>query len=394
MSAVADGAETVESGDAESAGKIAIGAAAGSAFAQSEAHLRGERFGFGEERCAAFVFERGAIEAAANFEFCTGMAWTKSVELAFEAAHVRDAERSEIEDGAGTLGDNVRPGSAFDNVGVNGHAAAEIVPLLDVRKLPRKFVDGVDAFLGSEARVRGAAMNDKFSFAYAFAGSLEEAFWAEGRFEYEDSIATASFRFDEFSRDIAADLFVGSQKKKQAVRQRGPRFLQSFESEEGLNDAGFHIKDAGAIGFSGGDAEGHFAECAGGIDRVVVAENEILPSGPRFLRPPGDEELVAAEFLRDALNARAALAPFGCKQAAATVGGSFFETGRFRADEPLERGEHLRQATFQETQEFFGVVYVRHGRDMLTTSGIWSKRLGGSRRVVASGPPVFCKCCV
>lgn len=88
MSAVADGAEAIERGDAESGGEIAIGAAAGGAFAQGEPHLCGERFGFGEERGTAFVFERGTIEAAANFEFCTGMAWTKRVESSFEAAHV------------------------------------------------------------------------------------------------------------------------------------------------------------------------------------------------------------------------------------------------------------------------------------------------------------------
>jgi hypothetical protein len=301
------------------------------------------------------------------------MAWTQSTEFAFEASHVGDAERAEIEDGAGPLGDDVHTGSAFDDVGVDGHAAPEIVPLLDVHKLPRKFVDGVDAFLGSEARVRGAAVNDKFSFAHAFAGGLEQAFWAERRFEDEDGIAAASFRFDKFSRSVAADLFVRGPEKNQAVRQRAFHLLQSLESEEGLDDTGFHIKDAGAIGFSSGDAEGHFAECAGGVDRVVVAENKILPRGPRLLRPPGDAKLVAAEFLRNALDARAALGPFGCEQAAATVGGDFFETGRFRNDEPLKRGEHLRQASFQETQEFLGVVHVRHGRDMLTTTGPGSK---------------------
>jgi len=373
MSAVADGAEAVERGDAESGGEIAVGAAAGGAFAQSETHLRGERFGFDEERGAAFALERSAIEAAANFEFCTGMAWTKSTEFAFEAAHVGDAERAKVEDRAGSLGDDIHTRSAFDHVGVDGHAAPEIVPLLDVHKLPREFVDGVDAFLGSEARVRGAAVNDEFSFAYAFAGSLEEAFWAEGRFEDEDGVAAASFRFDESSRGVAPDLFVGSPKKKQTIAKMYLCSLKSFESEEGLDDAGFHIKYAGAIGFSGGDAERHFAESAGGIDRVVVAENEILPCGPRFLRPPGDAELVAAEFLSNALNARAALTPFGCKQAAATVGGDFFETGRLRDDELLERGEHLRQTSSQETQEFLGVVGVRHGRDMLTTTGSGSK---------------------
>jgi hypothetical protein len=380
MSAVADGTETVESGDAEGGGEIAIGASAGGAFAQSETHLRGERSGFGEERGTALAFERSAIETAANFEFCAGKAWTKRVEFTFEAAHVRDAERAEIEDGAGTFGDDVRTRSAFDNVGVDGHAASEIVPLLDARQLARKFVDGVDAFLWGEACVRGAAMNDEFGFAYAFASGLDEAFWAEGRFEDEDGIAATSFRFDEFSRSVAADLLVGGPEKKQAVAKRRFRLLQSFESEEGLDDAGFHIKDAGAIGFSGGDAEGHFAERAGGIDRVVVAQNEILACGARFLRPPGDAELVAAEFLRNALNARAALAPFGCEQAAATVGGDFFETGRFRQDETLERGKHLGQTKFQEAQELFGVVGLGHSRDMLTTTGNGSKRSQAGRR--------------
>ena len=42
------------------------------------------------------------------------------------------------------------------------------------------------------------------------------------------------------------------------------------------------IEDAGAVGFSAGNAEGHFGESAGGIDGVVMSEHEELTGGRDF----------------------------------------------------------------------------------------------------------------
>ena len=86
-------------------------------------HLRGKRFGFGEKRGAGFAFERRTIEAAANFQFRAGKDGRSACKLVFDAAHVRDAERAKVEDGVGTLGDDVHASAAFDDVGVDGHAA-------------------------------------------------------------------------------------------------------------------------------------------------------------------------------------------------------------------------------------------------------------------------------
>jgi hypothetical protein len=71
VGAIADGAETIESRNAEGRGEVAIGAAAGHAFAERQAHLRGKRLGAGEKCGANFALERRAVEAAANFQFRT-----------------------------------------------------------------------------------------------------------------------------------------------------------------------------------------------------------------------------------------------------------------------------------------------------------------------------------
>jgi len=203
------------------------------------------------------MFERGAIEAATHFEFCAGKNGTKRVQFALEAAHVCNAERAKIEDGAGSLGNDIYASASFDDVGVYGDAAARVVPLLNALELPCKFVNGVDAFLRREACMRGAAVDDEFGLAYTFASGFNQTLRSEGRLKYKDGIAAAGFCFDEFPRGIAANLFVRGPEKNQTAAERSFCLLQSFESEEGLHQASLHIEDAGAIGFSAGDTEGH-----------------------------------------------------------------------------------------------------------------------------------------
>lgn len=70
VSAVADGAEAIERGNAECRGETAVGAATGSGFAEINSHFRRERLCTKEKRCADFAFERGAAEAAGYLEFC------------------------------------------------------------------------------------------------------------------------------------------------------------------------------------------------------------------------------------------------------------------------------------------------------------------------------------
>jgi hypothetical protein len=61
--------------------------------------------------------------------------------------------------------------------------------------------------------------------------------------------------------------------------------------------------------------------------------------------------------------------PFRGKNVTATVSWLFFKAGRLCEDKPLESGKHFRKANFQKAQEFFGIVGVGHGRDMLTMTG-------------------------
>ena len=136
-----------------------------------------------------------------------------------------------------------------------------------------------------------------------------------------------------------------------------------------MSETSLHIEDAGTVRLSSRNTEGHFGQSAAGIDRVVMSEHEELACGPRFLRPPSDAKLIAANFLDDSFDACAALVPFHGENVTATVSWLFFEAGRLCENEPLESGEHLGQASFQKAQEFLGVVGVRHGRDMLTMTG-------------------------
>src|SRR5438093_12655079 len=64
----------------------------------------------------------------------------------FQAAHVGSVKRTEIENGAGAFRDDIGARTAFDGTGVDGDAAAKIVPFLDASELLSQFVNGVDPF--------------------------------------------------------------------------------------------------------------------------------------------------------------------------------------------------------------------------------------------------------
>ena len=156
-------------------------------------------------------------------------------------------------------------------------------------------------------------MDDDFGFADAFALGFERAAGAVGRLEHEDGVAAAGFGFDQFAGGFAADFFVGGPEEDDAFARlfAGGQFLQGLRGEEGLDDAGFHVEGAGAVGFAGGDAEGHFSQRAGDVDGVVVAEDQKLAGGAVFRRGPGDAQVIAAlilggGFWRDSFDARAA----------------------------------------------------------------------------------------
>lgn len=103
-----------------------------------------------------------------------------------------------------------------------------------------------------------------------------------------------------------------------------------------------------------------------------MPKNEQLPGRLPFVRPPGHSKLVAEMFLPDSFDASSALMPLPGEDITTEISRRFLQAGRFRANEPPKKGEHFRQSRFQETQELSCVVGIRHGRDMLTTTRIWS----------------------
>src|ERR1700682_2662068 len=327
MSAVADGAESIEGGDAERRGEISVGATAHGALAQVEIHLLRERFGAGEEGCAHFAFERRAVKTAGDLQAGSPVKWTQGVQTAFHAAHVGNPHGTKIKNSARVFRNYVRARAAFDDAGVDGDAAAKIIPSFDPCELPRQFVDGVDTFLRCETRVRGAAMHDQFGFADSLAGRFQQAARAEGRLDDENGITAARFRFEEFARGFAADLLVRSPDKDEAFAKRYFRLLKRLQREKCLNDSGLHVKSPWAVSFSAFQAERHFGECSRGVDRIVMAQDQELARRARFVEGLGDAKKISTMLLRESFHARAVPIPFFGDDATATVDGGFLQAG-------------------------------------------------------------------
>src|ERR1700682_6102295 len=327
MSAVAHGAEAIEGGDAERRGEISVGAAAHGALAQGEIHLLRERFGAGEEGCAHFAFERRAVKTAGDLQAGSPVKWTQGVQTAFHAAHVVNPHGTKIKNSARVFRNYVRARAAFDDAGVDGDAAAKIIPSFDPCELARQFVDGVDTFLRRETRVRGAAMNDQFGLADSLAGRFQQAARAEGRLYDENGIAAARFRFEEFARGFAADLLVRSPDKDEAFAKRYFRLLKRLQREKCLNDSGLHVKSSWAVGFSAFQTERHLGERSGGVDRIVMAQDQELARRARFARRVSDANNIPTMFLRDSFHAHAVPIPFFGDDATAAIGSGFFQAG-------------------------------------------------------------------
>jgi len=90
------------------------------------------------------------------------------VEAFFYRVHVGGAPGTQVQHGTGVFGYYVGAGAAFDDVGVDADAAAQIVPFFDANDLGGEFVNGVDAFLWGQAGVGGAAINGELGFAHTF----------------------------------------------------------------------------------------------------------------------------------------------------------------------------------------------------------------------------------
>src|SRR5205807_988475 len=106
---------------------------------------------------------------------------------------------------------------------------------------------------------------------------------AKRRLEDKDGVAATGFGFDELAGGVAADFLVGRPEENDALAEWSFSLLQGLEREERLHDSGFHIERAGTVSSCRGDAKGHFREGAGGVDGVIVAEDEELSGCARLL---------------------------------------------------------------------------------------------------------------
>ena len=107
MSAVAYGAEAIESWNPESRSEIAVRAATCSRFPQIQSQLFREGFCTGIKSGAMLAFEWRAIEAAPDFDFCASMDWLDGLQAFFKRKHIARFPCTEIKNGFGVFGDYV-----------------------------------------------------------------------------------------------------------------------------------------------------------------------------------------------------------------------------------------------------------------------------------------------
>jgi len=129
------------------------------------------------------------------------------------------------------------------------------------------------------------------------------------------------------------------------------RLLQGLESKERLDNAGLHVKSAWAIGFAPVKAIGHFGDGAGGVDRIVVTQDEKLGSGRRNGGRPDDTEMIPSMLLTKHLDERAAQQPFVGDEAAAFIGAFFIQAGGFQKRELPEDLQHVGQPAAEKRKK-------------------------------------------
>ena len=220
VGAVTDSAKAIESGDTESSGEVAVGAATSRSFAERKAHLLGERFGAEKKSGAVLALERRAVKTAADFEFCATTNRLQRTEALLQCAHVRDTPGAKIEIDFGAVGDDVGARAAIDDIGVDGDAVTRIVPFFDASNLRSEFVNSVDAPFRVETGVGGTAVNHEFGFTDALARGLDQSARTEGRLEHEDGVAAARIFLNQLAGGFAADLFVGGPEKDETLGDR------------------------------------------------------------------------------------------------------------------------------------------------------------------------------
>ena len=138
------------------------------------------------------------------------------LQSSFELAHVRLALGAQVQHQARCRGNYVAARAACGQSRRNGDAAARVIESGDARHLQRHFVHGVDAVLGIQAGVCGAAGDEQFRGADALAAGFEAAVEAAGRFENQYGVTAERLALDERARSGAAGLFVGSPQKYDA----------------------------------------------------------------------------------------------------------------------------------------------------------------------------------
>ncbi len=350
MGANTHGAETVEGGDAEGGGEVAVGAAAGGGFFEGKAHFRSQASGDSEEAArAGGAFHGWTVEAAGDFDAAALVDGPKGAEFSVERGGVSGAGDADIDFGLSEGGDDVGARAAGDDTGVDREAALQVGEALDAGDLAGEFEDRARAGFKVDTGVGGAAVDGDGVVADALAGGFEAPVEAGAGLEDEDGEALFRGFLSEGARCLAAYLFVGIELEDDSPGDGNVEIDEGLHGEEEKGDAGFHVEDARSPETSFGVPEGHGGEGAERPDGVGVAEGKDLA----FFLPAGEDEL-AAEMAAEAATGEGfdfcAAFEFRGEQVHPAVHGGGVVTGRFAFDQFANQGDGIGLILFRVTK--------------------------------------------
>ena len=217
--------------------------------------------------------------------------------------------------------------------------------------LQRQLVHRVYARARIEPGVSGAAGDDQFGGAHAFARGFQLPVTARRRLE----TSTASLRRASRSiaaRDAGCRSLHRSSRKTPGACPAGKRSLrQCVDGGQRQHQTRLHIKCSRTPGASASNAEGHRRQRAERIHRIQVAEYHDLALGPPLAEPDFGAHVISARGMAQNADLRPAPPPFVRDKRAQAIYRGLLVARRFATNKLPEQLDHRARPWPQSPQQ-------------------------------------------
>lgn len=331
-----NGAQAVESRDADAGGEVSIRASTDGSFFELPADLVGDGLRLLVERGDTGGALHGqAVDAAVDVQFAMLVEGLKGAHFSVKAGGLFGTFDADVDFGDGFGGNDVGARASANDAGIDGNSLLQVIEFRNYGNLAGEFEDGAVSFAGVEAGVGGDAFYRQGVIANTLARGLDGAALAGGGLEHEHGGGFASERFGDGPRRAAADFLVGNQKNGDRPGQPAVPGLESFDGKDHQRDAGLHVESAGAMQAAIGDATRHVSQSAQRINRIEMAKQE----NGLVSRVAGEIDLHVVGVFVGAVNPGTSAEGFesGGEQCAHAVAGEFAVAGRLDLDKFADR---------------------------------------------------------